>query len=76
MEPMYERPCINVKVDRGSTLRFTRDLLYIPCQEMFLSRRVFHKLPLFYLRASNSHAYTRKNKVTAELPLVLMFEIG
>ena len=29
MEAMYERPSVNVKVERGSTFTFTRDLPYI-----------------------------------------------
>ena len=29
IEAMYERPCVNVRVERGSTVAFTRDLPYI-----------------------------------------------
>jgi len=29
IEAMYERPRVNVKIERGSTFTFTRDLLYI-----------------------------------------------
>ena len=29
IEAMYERPRVNVKVERGSTFTFTRDLPYI-----------------------------------------------
>ena len=28
IEARYERPCVNEKVERGSTFTFTRDLLY------------------------------------------------
>ena len=31
MEAMYERPRVNVKVERGSIFMFTRDLPYIAC---------------------------------------------
>ena len=31
IEAKYERPRVNVKVERGSTFTFTRDLPYISC---------------------------------------------
>ena len=49
---MYERPRVNMKVERGSTFTFTRDLPYI----------VFFCTP-----KQNLRAYTRKNYATVEI---------
>ena len=50
---MYERPRVNVKVDRVLPLTLTRDLPYI--------------MPLFYLRALNLRAHARENYTAVEI---------
>ena len=49
---MYERLRINLKVERGLTLRI---------------RVTFHTLSLFYLRAEDLRVYARKNYATVEI---------
>ena len=46
IEVMYERPLVNVKVERGSTFTYTRDVPYI--------------VSVFFLPAQNVRAYTRE----------------
>ena len=57
IEAMYERPRVNVKVERGSTFTFTRDLPYI------LST-LFTRVNKIYVRNA-----CRKNYATVEIHL-------
>ena len=54
IEAMYERPRVNVKLERGSTLTFTRDLSNI--------------VSVLYTRV-NLRAYARKNYTTVVINL-------
>ena len=55
IEAMYERPRVNVEVERGSTLTYMRDLPY--------------NVSILYTRAHNLRAYARKNYATVEIHL-------
>ena len=52
-EARYERPRVNVKVERGSTFTFTRDLPYI--------------VSILFTRALNLRAHARKTYPTVEI---------
>ena len=54
IEAVYERPRVNVKLERGSTLTFTRDLSNI--------------VSVLYTRV-NLRAYARKNYTTVVINL-------
>ena len=54
IEAMYERPRVNVKLERGSTLTFTRDLSNI--------------VSILFTRV-NLRAYARKNYTTVVINL-------
>ena len=56
IEVMYERPRVNVKVERGSTFTFTRDLPYIVSI-------LFTRVNKIYVRKA------RKNYATVEIHL-------
>ena len=56
IEAVYERPRVNVKVERGSTFTFTRDLPYIVST-------LFTRVNKIYLRKA------RKNYATVEIHL-------
>ena len=53
IEAMYERPSVNVKVERGPTFTFTRDLPYI--------------VSILFTRVKFTCVYVRKNYGTVEI---------
>ena len=54
IETMYERQCINVKIEQGSTLLFLRDLQYI--------------VSILFTRIKFTCIYTKKLRDSANQP--------